>query len=124
MWLSFSMTMLDKSCRCGSIPPTIIPYFSTSLKPGVVLRVPATLPFQPDSCATSLKRLDLRAIGAARYVGACRTLPCNLTYTVAIPLHRASVLSATRSPRSSCLALPRTTATFVFASYGRGEPSG
>lgn len=36
------------------------------------------------------------------------------TYAVAMPLHRARVLSATRSPRRSFLAGPRTVATLTF----------
>lgn len=58
-WLSFNMIILERSCRCGSIPPTIIPYFSTNLKPGVVLRVPAIVPVNPLARAVSRKRFDL-----------------------------------------------------------------
>lgn len=46
MWLSFSMVMELRSWRCGSAPPMRIPYFSTRRNPGVVLRVPARMPFQ------------------------------------------------------------------------------
>lgn len=59
MWLSFSMIMLDRSYRCESIPPTSMPYFSTSRKPGVVLRVPAMMPLYPFARARSLMRFDL-----------------------------------------------------------------
>ncbi len=59
MWLSLSMIMLDKSCRCASIPPTSMPYFSTSRKPGVVLRVPAMIPSYPCARAMSLNFFDL-----------------------------------------------------------------
>ena len=38
------------------------------------------------------------------------------TYCVAIPLHRASMLSATRSPRRRCRAFPRTVATCLIGS--------
>ena len=62
MWLSLSMIMLDRSCRCGSIPPTSIPYFSTSRKPGVVLRVPATMPLYPLARARSLIFFDLQRV--------------------------------------------------------------
>ena len=65
MWLSLSMIMLDRSCRCGSIPPTSIPYFSTSRKPGVVLRVPATVPRKPAARARSRTRRDLRRAPAS-----------------------------------------------------------
>ena len=60
MWLSLSMIMLERSCLCGSIPPTSIPYFSTSRKPGVVLRVPATTPRKPHAREMSFTRFDLR----------------------------------------------------------------
>ena len=63
MWLSLSMIMLDRSCRCGSIPPTSIPYFSTSRKPGVVLRVPATMPLYPLARARSWIFFDLPGVG-------------------------------------------------------------
>lgn len=46
MWLSFSMVIELRSWRCGSAPPIRIPYFSTRRNPGVVLRVPAKVPFQ------------------------------------------------------------------------------
>lgn len=59
MWLSLSMIMLERSCRWGSIPPTSIPYLSTRRKPGVVLRVPATMPLYPFARARSLIFLDL-----------------------------------------------------------------
>lgn len=36
MWLSFSMTMDERSWRWGSMPPTIMPYFSTMRKPAAV----------------------------------------------------------------------------------------
>ena len=45
-------------------------------------------------------------------------------HTVAMPLHLARVLRATRSPSSRCLALPRTSATLVFVLGGMTEPSG
>lgn len=45
MWLSLSMVIALRSWRCGSQPPISIPYFSTSRKPGVVLRVPASVPW-------------------------------------------------------------------------------
>lgn len=45
IWLSLSMVMALRSWRCGSQPPISIPYFSTSRKPGVVLRVPASVPW-------------------------------------------------------------------------------
>lgn len=44
MWLSFSITMLLRSMRWPSAPPTSMPYFSTRRNPGVVLRVPARIP--------------------------------------------------------------------------------
>jgi hypothetical protein len=47
-----------------------------------------------------------------------------LAYTEAIPLHLARVLSATRSPKSSCLAFPRTMATLVLVLGGTTDPSG
>lgn len=87
IWLSLSMTMLLKSWRCGSTPPTIIPYFSTSLNPGVVLRVPAIVPFQPACLAASrnLRDLDRRyqCTTPARD-GACRSplTPTRSHYTV------------------------------------------
>ena len=63
MWLSLSMIMLDRSCRCGSMPPTSIPYFSTSRKPGVVLRVPAMMPLYPCARAMSRNFFDLPPSG-------------------------------------------------------------
>jgi hypothetical protein len=70
MWLSLSMTILLKSCRWGSIPPTIIPYFSTSLKPGVVFLVPAIVPFHPLSLAASRNLRDLTSatVSLIKYV--------------------------------------------------------
>lgn len=41
-----------------------------------------------------------------------------------MPLHRAIVFKATRSPKSSCLALPRTMATLVLVPGGTYDPSG
>ena len=62
MWLSFSMIMLERSWRWGSIPPTSMPYFSTRRNPGVVLRVPATIPLYPLALARSRMRFDLNQI--------------------------------------------------------------
>lgn len=45
IWLSLIMVIALRSWRCGSQPPISIPYFSTSRKPGVVLRVPASVPW-------------------------------------------------------------------------------
>jgi hypothetical protein len=117
MWLSLSMTILLKSCRWGSIPPTIIPYFSTSLKPGVVFLVPAIVPFHPLSLAASRNLRDLTsAIVPVDQI--------SITYTEAIPLHLARVFKATRSPSKSCLAFPRTMATLVLVFGGTTDPSG
>lgn len=45
MWLSFSIVIDESAYRWGSPPPITTPYFSTwRNKPGVVLRVHATLP--------------------------------------------------------------------------------
>jgi hypothetical protein len=59
--------------------------------PGVVLRVPATMPCQPVRRAASRSLRDL----------------------VAMPEHRARRLSATRSPSRSWRAGPRTVATVM-----------
>lgn len=85
------MTIWLRSCRCGSAPPTSIPYFSTTRNPGVVLRVPASVPCQP--CAR-------RALASAWLL-------------VAMPEHRASRFRATRSPRRILRIGPRTVAQWV-----------
>ena len=76
MWLSLSITIDDRSCRCVDIPPTSSEYFSTSRNPGVVFRVPATSPCHPWSSASCCSRLDI----------------------VAMPLALVKQFSATRSP--------------------------
>lgn len=108
-WLSLSMTMLDKSCLWASIPPTSIPYFSTNRNPGVVFRVPAIMPLYPFARAMSKNLLDLWEGSEWRY----RFVRWRNAHFVAMPLHRASRLRATRSPSSRCRALPRTVATFL-----------
>jgi len=115
MWLSLSITMLDRSWRCGSIPPTIIPYFSTSLKPGVVFLVPAMTPFHSASLAASL---NLRELPSALPRGTQRS-----THTEAIPEHLDNRFKPTRSASNNCLAFPRTIATFVFVFGGTIAPS-
>lgn len=114
------MTILLKSCRWGSTPPTIIPYFSTVRNPGVVFLVPAIVPFHPVDRAISRNRRDLYISSPtvkAEYGSQGQT------YTVAIPLHLAKVLRATLSPNKSCLAFPRTIATLVLVLGGTTEPS-
>mmetsp|Transcript_66957 Transcript_66957/g.192546 ORF Transcript_66957/g.192546 Transcript_66957/m.192546 type:complete len:201 (-) Transcript_66957:83-685(-) len=87
-WLSLSITMADRLSRCVAAPPTSSAYFSTSLKPGVVLRVPATMPCH---------RSRLAASTAFRV-------------TVATPLARERIFSAVLSPRRTLRAGPRTLA--------------
>jgi hypothetical protein len=110
------MTILLKSCRCGSTPPTIIPYFSTVRNPGVVLRVPAIVPFHPVDRAISRNLRELFISYVLKSGG-------GRAHTVAIPLHLARVFKATLSPKSSCLAFPRTTATLVLLFGGTTDPS-
>lgn len=93
MWLSFSITIPLRSCLCMDAPPTSIAYFSTSRNPGVVLRVPATLPRQPFAAATA----------------------CSCAQRVAIPEARARQFRAGLSPRRRHLAGPLTTAVTVTA---------
>ena len=76
MWLSFSMTIDDRSWRCVDMPPTSSEYFSTSRNPGVVFLVPATSPCHPWSSASCRSRLA----------------------TVAMPLALVKQFKATRSP--------------------------
>lgn len=75
------MTILLRSCRWGSIPPTIIPYFSTNLNPGVVFRVPAIVPFHPVSFAASRNLRDLREISTVQSRGVARHTPRLSHYT-------------------------------------------
>mmetsp|Transcript_1795 Transcript_1795/g.3274 ORF Transcript_1795/g.3274 Transcript_1795/m.3274 type:complete len:283 (-) Transcript_1795:23-871(-) len=98
MWLSFSMTMCDKSMRCVLAPPTSTAYFSTSRKPGVTLRVAATSPCQ--LCERAMSTICLAS--------------------VATPLARLSTLSAVRSPNSKRRAAPRTVATCTLGCGGVG----
>eukprot|EP00732_Lithocolla_globosa_P006659 Lithocolla_globosa_v1_NODE_7877_length_891_cov_16.136364.p2 type:complete len:147 gc:universal NODE_7877_length_891_cov_16.136364:373-813(+) len=90
-WLSLSMIMEERSMRWVSHPPTSMAYFSTSRKPGVVLRVPATIPCHPCFSFNCCRRRAL----------------------VATPLARASILSAGLSPRSRWRTGPRTMAAFL-----------
>lgn len=88
-----------KSCLWPSIPPTSIPYFSTSRKPGVVFRVPARIPVYPACFTNSSIFLDF----------------------VATPEHLAMVFSATLSPSRTFLVGPLTR-NFGFASIlGRNQ---
>jgi len=75
--------------RWVSAPPTSSEYFSTRPKPGVVFRVPATLPCQPCSLAV--------AIAAAA--------------AVATPEARERMLSTVRSAISKQRTGPETSAT-------------
>lgn len=93
-----------------------MPYFSTSLKPGVVFLVPAITPFHPDSCAVSR---NLRELVSATAV----VITAYRAYTDAIPEHLASRLRPTRSASNSCRAFPRTIATFVLVLGGTTDPS-
>mmetsp|Transcript_40952 Transcript_40952/g.103165 ORF Transcript_40952/g.103165 Transcript_40952/m.103165 type:complete len:208 (-) Transcript_40952:180-803(-) len=89
MWLSLIITMLLRSMRWGSTPPTTMAYFSTRRKSGVVLRDPATTPL--NLCSSQhLRKARQR---------------------VAIPLARANTLSATRSAWRRRLAAPSTVPT-------------
>eukprot|EP01139_Manchomonas_bermudensis_P002287 Amastigsp_a4229_55.p3 type:complete len:154 gc:universal Amastigsp_a4229_55:582-121(-) len=99
-WLSFVMIIDDRSMRCVSTPPTSMPYFSTRRKPGVVFRVPATIPVNPVAALTSTNLRDM----------------------VAMPEQRARRLSATRSPLRRACAGPRTVAA-CFRSPGERENS-
>lgn len=91
MWLSLSITIPLRSCLCMDTPPTSMAYFSTSRKPGVVLRVPATSPCQPAAAASARNREQ----------------------RVAMPEARARQLRAGLSPRRRHLAWPLTTAANV-----------
>ena len=101
-WLSFSMAMPLRSCRCMEAPPTNMAYFSTRRKPGVVLRVPATSPCQPAAAAIARSRMQ----------------------RVAMPEARARQLRAGLSPRRRHLAGPRTSATRVIPSGPAGRGTG
>ncbi|KAG8405858.1 hypothetical protein J3459_020909 [Metarhizium acridum] len=76
-----------------------MPYFSTSLNPGVVLRVPARTPVYPAPRTSDTTRCDW----------------------VAMPEQRASVLRATRSPSRMPRTGPVTVATLILPS---GEDDG
>mmetsp|Transcript_13026 Transcript_13026/g.36945 ORF Transcript_13026/g.36945 Transcript_13026/m.36945 type:complete len:238 (-) Transcript_13026:169-882(-) len=90
-WLSFSMHMWLRSTRWASIPPTIIPNFSTRRKPGVVFLVPARTPRNP----------------------APRTFWSSLRDSEAMPEHLERIFRATLSARSSFLEGPRTVAIWA-----------
>mmetsp|Transcript_38876 Transcript_38876/g.76626 ORF Transcript_38876/g.76626 Transcript_38876/m.76626 type:complete len:282 (+) Transcript_38876:2036-2881(+) len=94
-WLSFNMTMLERSRRWVAAPPTSKAYFSTTLNPGVVLRVPAKCPCHPCAFATATA----------------------LAASVATPEALLNVLSAVLSPRSKKRAGPRTMATTTFPPF-------
>mmetsp|Transcript_54691 Transcript_54691/g.97273 ORF Transcript_54691/g.97273 Transcript_54691/m.97273 type:complete len:289 (+) Transcript_54691:232-1098(+) len=106
MWLSLSMTMLDSEYLWVSTPATIRAYFSTSRKhPGVVLRVPATRPFQPTESVAFLASRATVATEDAR-VRHSRTVrsACNSRFTgpVATPSTTFSPFwTATSTPSSS-----------------------
>mmetsp|Transcript_20770 Transcript_20770/g.70386 ORF Transcript_20770/g.70386 Transcript_20770/m.70386 type:complete len:225 (-) Transcript_20770:37-711(-) len=102
-WLSLSMTICERSSRCVAAPPTKSAYFSTTRKPGVVLRVPATWPSQPCDLARVTHFRD----------------------AVATPEARESVFSAVRSPRRTLRTGPRTVAMASLPPCGgsRASPS-
>ena len=80
--------------------------------PGVVFRVPAMIPCQPCFLAASNTRLDLpppMSAAASQYNSGFG----RKTHLVAIPLHLAIVLRATRSPSKRHRAGPRTVATLI-----------
>lgn len=76
----------------------------------------------PSCCSSKISESTRSKYMSARRYRFDQSL-MNRTHTVAIPLHLARVFKATRSPKSNCLAFPRTMATFVLLSAGTTEPS-
>ena len=121
MWLSFNIIMLERSWRWGSMPPTSIPYFSTSLNPTEFSqhqRITKVIKLTW-RCFTCSSNCSCKSITSSQILDPLRSTRLlnrrdrregYRPYFVAIPLHRARRLRATRSPRSKKRAFPFTVA--------------